>query len=358
VKAMVLAAGKGTRLFPLTGEMPKPMAPVAGKAIMEHIFELLAKLGMEEVHVNVHYLADAILDVYGHAFDLNDMKVCMTREDELMGTAGSVRRIADRFDETFVVIMGDALTDVDVREVVAFHRQREALATLALMHVTDTSQYGVVDLDSEQHIVSFQEKPASDEAISNLANTGIYVLEPEVFEYIPENTFFDFAKDVFPRLLAAGERLAGYEGNFYWSDIGTLDAYRTAQHDALSGKVRLNIPGEQRAEGLWVDRGARIHRTAEIQGRVVLEKDAVIGRGVTIIGDVTVGSDCWVRPGATIKRSILLPGSCVGDGAYLEDCIVGHGYDVRPGERIRGGALIRPTNSGSFLRRNRNSNAA
>ena len=358
MKAMVLAAGKGTRLFPLTGEMPKPMVPVAGKAIMEYIFELLAKTGMEEVHVNVHYLADAILGTYGNETTLNGMKVCMTREDVLMGTAGGVKRIADRFDETFAVIMGDALTDVDVQEVVAFHKRRGALATLALMRVADTSQYGVVELNSEQDVVSFQEKPSPDEAMSNLANTGIYVLEPEVLDYIPENTFFDFANDVFPRLLAADERLAGYEGGFYWSDIGTLEAYRAAQHDALSGKVRLDIPGEQKAEGLWVEHGARIHPSASIEGRVVLKRDAVIGRGVTVIGDVTVGSDCWVRPGATIKRSILLPGSSVGDGAYLEDCIVGHGYDVRPGERIRGGALVRPTRAKSLLRQNGNYNAA
>ena len=147
------------------------------------------------------------------------------------------------------------------------------------MRVADTSQYGVVELGSRHDIVSFQEKPDSAEAISNLANTGIYVLEPEVFEYIPEHTFFDFAKDVFPRLLAAGEELAGYEGSFYWSDIGNLEAYRAAQHDALSRKVRLNIPGEQLTEGLWVERGARIHPTVDIDGRVVVSRDAVIGRG-------------------------------------------------------------------------------
>ena len=358
LKAMVLAAGKGTRLFPLTGEMPKPMAPVVGKPIIQHIFELLAETGLDEVHVNVHYLADAILDVYGDTTSVNGMKVCMTREDELVGTAGGVKRIADHFDDTFVVIMGDALTDVDVREVVAFHKERGALATLALMPVADTAQYGVVELGSEQNIVRFQEKPDPDEAISNLANTGIYVLEPEVLGYIPENTFFDFAKDVFPRLLAAGEKLAGYEGSFYWSDIGTLEAYRAAQHDALSGKVRLNIPGERRAEGLWVESGVRIHPTAAIEGRVVLSQDAVIGRGVTLIGDVTVGSDCWVRSGATIKQSILLPGSYVGDDAYLEGCIVGHGYDVRAGEQIRGGALVRHTRLGSSSRQNGSNYAA
>ena len=358
MKAMVLAAGKGTRLFPLTGEIPKPMAPVVGKPIIQHIFELLAETGLQEVHVNVHYLADAILDVYGNMFSVNGAKVCITREDKLMGTGGSVKRIADRFGETFVVIMGDALTDVDVREVVAFHRERGALATLALMRVADTSQYGIVELDSNQDIVCFQEKPSPEEAVGNLANTGIYVLEPEVLDYIPENTFFDFAEDLFPRLLAAGEKLAGYESSFYWSDIGTLEAYRAAQHDVLSGKVRLKIPGEQRAEGLWVERGVRIHPTATIEGKVVLNQDAVIGRGVSLIGDVTVGNECWVRSGATVKRSILLPGSYVGDGAYLEGCIVGPGYDVRAGEQIRGGALVRRTRSEGSPRRYRSRYAA
>src|SRR5918998_1496260 len=194
---MVLAAEKGTRPLPLTGEIPKPMAPVAGKPVIQHIFELLAETELDEIHVNVHYLADAILDAYGSANGMNGTKVRINREDKLMGTAGSVKRIADSFDETFVVIMGDALTDVDVREVVAFHEERGALATLALMRVADTSQYGVVELDAAQNIVGFQEKPNLGEAVSNLANTGIYVLEPEALNYIPQDTFFDFAEDVF-----------------------------------------------------------------------------------------------------------------------------------------------------------------
>jgi CTP:molybdopterin cytidylyltransferase MocA len=152
-KAMVLAAGKGTRLFPLTGEIPKPMAPVVGKPIIQHILELLAQAGVGEVHVNVHHLADAILGAYGDTTYVNGARVYITREKRLMGTAGGVKRIADRFDETFVVIMGDALTDVDVREVVAFHRERGALATLALMRVADTSRYGVVELDSQLNLV-------------------------------------------------------------------------------------------------------------------------------------------------------------------------------------------------------------
>jgi NDP-sugar pyrophosphorylase family protein len=317
MKAMALAAGKGTRLFPLTGEIPKPMAPVVDTPIIEHIFGLLARHRIEEVNVNVHYLADALLAAYGETSKSNGMTINLSREDELRGTAGGVKRLADRFDGTFVVVSGDALTDVDIGELVAFHTEKGALATIALHRVYDTSEFGVVEVDEWGSIRSFQEKPTPDEAISTLANTGIYVLEPRALEYVPEDAFFDFARDIFPKFLENGERFFGYQGDFYWSDIGTLEAYRQAQYDVLSGRVSVEIPGEKRAEGLWV------------------------GGDVTLSGDVTVGTDCWIRPGATIKRSILLPGSSVGDGAYLEDCIVGHGYDVRPGETIRGGALIR-----------------
>ena len=348
MRAMVLAAGQGTRLFPLTGEIPKPMAPVVDTPIIRHIFDLLARHGVSEARVNVHYLADALLKAYGEHSRLNGMSIRLVREEELCGTAGGVKNLArevapaGKFDETFVVISGDALTDVNIKELLAVHKNKGALATIALHRVYDTSEFGVVEVDEEGNIVGFQEKPAPEEAISTLANTGVYVLEPGALEYIPENTFFDFAEDVFPRLLEEGERFVGYQGNFYWSDIGTLQAYRQAQYDVLSGKVSVKIPGERRQEeSLWVGEDAQIHPSAIIEGHVLVGRDAVVGRGVTLWGDVTVGSDCWVRPGATVKRSILLPGASVGDGAYLEDCIVGHGYDVRPGETIRGGALVR-----------------
>jgi mannose-1-phosphate guanylyltransferase len=338
---MALAAGKGTRLFPLTGEIPKPMAPVVDTPIIEHIFSLLARHGIGEVHVNVYYLADALLKAYGEEALVNGMKVHLSREDELRGTAGGVKRLQERFEDAFIVVSGDALTDIDIEELVAYHRAKGALATIALHRVYDTQEFGVVEVDSEGNILGFQEKPDPKEAISTLANTGIYVLEPRALDYIPEATFFDFARDVFPMFLENKERFVGYQGDFYWSDIGTLQAYRQAQYDVLSGRVRVRIPGEKRAEGLWVGEDAQIHPSATIEGHVLVGKDAVVGREVTLSGDVTVGSDCWVRPGATVKRSILLPGASVGGGAYLEDCIVGHGYDVRAGETIRGGALIR-----------------
>jgi NDP-sugar pyrophosphorylase family protein len=281
MRAMVLAAGKGTRLFPLTGEIPKPMAPVVDTPIIRHIFDLLARHGVSEARVNVHYLADALLTAYGEESCVNGMSVRLVRERELSGTAGGVKNLAQEgiaqgmapageFDETFVVISGDALTDVDIKELVSFHKEKGALATIALHRVYDTSEFGVVEVDEEGNILGFQEKPPPEEAISTLANTGVYVLEPRTLEYIPENAFFDFARDVFPRLLEEEERFVGYEGNFYWSDIGTLEAYRQAQYDVLSGRVRVKIPGEKRQESLWVGEDAQIHPSATIEGHVQL----------------------------------------------------------------------------------------
>ena len=345
MKAMVLAAGKGTRLFPLTGVVPKPLAPVADKPVMQHIFKLLVVTGANEVHVNVHYLADAILGRYGEGARLGGTQIHFHREKMLMGTAGGVKRVSEAvgFEEAFVVIMGDTLTDVDLRELLAFHKRKGAAATLALMRVADTSGYGVVELDAEKNILSFQEKPDPHEAVSNLANTGIYVLEPEVLEeYVPEDAFFDFAEDVFPALLTAGEKLVGYEGEFYWSDIGTLESYRAAQRDALSGRVAVKVPGERWGRNLWIAEEAWIHPSAygRIDGYAVVGPKAVLGRGASLSGVVAVGDGCRVSDGATLKQSVLLPGSSVGSEAYLEDCIVGPGYEVRPGEWIRGGALV------------------
>jgi len=204
----------------------------------------------------------------------------------------------------------------------------------------------VAELDADDNVLRLQEKPKAEEAISNLANTGIYVLEPEALEYIPENTFFDFAKEAFPALLAAREKVVGYEGDFYWSDIGTLESYRAAQRDALSGRVVVEVPGEWCGEGLWIAEDARIHPSAYglVEGYAFVGPKAVIGRGASLSGAVAVGDNCQVSDGASVRRSVLLSGSSVGSGAYLEDCIVGPGYEVRSEECIRGGALVRGTN--------------
>ncbi len=261
-----------------------------------------------------------------------------------MGTAGGVKGVAGRFDETFVVVMGDTLTDVDVREVVAFHQEKGATATIALTPVEDTAEYGVAVLDGEKNIVGFQEKPDPSEAMSDLANTGIYVLEPEALSYVPDGAFFDFAKDLFPRLLGAGERVVGYDaGGFYWSDIGTLSAYKEAQRDVLAGLVEVEVDGERWGKNLWIGKKATIHPSAygHIEGRAFVGAEAEVGSGASLSGSVTIGRRCRVGNGAMLKRSVLLPGATVGNGAYLEDCIIGPGYEVGPGERFLGEVLVR-----------------
>jgi NDP-sugar pyrophosphorylase family protein len=344
MKAMVLAAGKGTRLFPLTGVLPKPMAPVADKPIIQHIFELLSRMGTDETHANVHYLADVFLDHYGEETKVGRMDVRFHREQQLMGTAGGVKNVAEAFEETFVVVMGDALTDVDVGEVVDFHKEKKAAATIALTPVEDTTEYGVAVLDREKSIVGFQEKPGPEEAISNLANTGIYVLEPKALSYVPEGAFFDFAKDLFPRLLEAGERVAGYNiiGS-YWSDIGNLSAYKKAQRDVLAGLVKVEVDGELWGRNLWIGEKARIHPSAygRIEGKAFIGTGAEVGPDASLSEGATVGRHCRVGGGATVRGSVLLPGATVGAGAYLEDCVIGPGYEVGSGARLLGEALVR-----------------
>lgn len=340
MKAMVLAAGKGTRLAPLTDDLPKPLLPLADRPIIEYIFELLRDSGISETYVNAYHLADVLVGRYGWETSMGEMMINVSREERLMGTAGGVGRLRECFNETFVVIMGDALTDVDLPAVVDFHKECGATATLALTPVADTSRFGVVELSPKGDVLAFQEKPNPGEAISTLANTGVYVLEPEVLDYIPEDTFFDFAKDLFPRLLDAGVRFVGYEGSFYWSDVGTPSAYREAQQDLLWGRVRAQVPGERRNERLWVGRGALLHPTAEMGSHTVVGRDAIIGPAVTLAEDVTVGSGCRIAPGAHVESSILLPNSRVGAAAHVEGCIVGPGYEVPLGEVISGEVLV------------------
>ena len=226
--------------------------------------------------------------------------------------------------------------------MVAFHKENGALATIALRRVYDTSEFGVVELDGEREYPGFSGEAGPERSHQHPCEHGHLRAGAASAGVHTGGTLFSTSPGTCSRsYLENGEKFVGYQGDFYWSDIGTLEAYRQAQYDVLSGKVRVRVPGEKLGESLWVGEDAQIHPSANIEGYVVVGRDAVVGRGVTLAGDVTVGSDCWIRPNVTIKRSILLPGASVGEGAYLEDCIVGHGYDVRAGETIRGGALIR-----------------
>jgi mannose-1-phosphate guanylyltransferase/mannose-1-phosphate guanylyltransferase/phosphomannomutase len=237
MKAMIMAAGVGSRLMPLTATMPKPMAPIVGRPVMQYSVELLKRHGITDIIANLHYLPDIIRNHFKNGQDFG-VKMEYSFEEKLLGTAGGVKNNQWFLDgNTFVILSGDALTDINLTEMYDFHKKKGALATIALKLVEDVTQFGVVALDENEKIKAFQEKPKKEDALSNLANTGIYIFEPEVFNYIPKNKFCDFGKELFPLLVENDMPFYGWETSAYWSDIGSFETYKEAQFDLINGKV-------------------------------------------------------------------------------------------------------------------------
>jgi mannose-1-phosphate guanylyltransferase len=318
---MVLAAGLGTRLRPLTYEMNKPMVPVLDRPVMAHIVDLLDKHGFDETIANLHYFPESIRDYFGE-------RLSYRTEPELLGTAGGVRGCAEFFgDEPFLVISGDALTDIDLRAFAARHREAGGVATLAVKKVTDTREYGVVLHDSAGRITGFQEKPEPEEALSDLGNCGIYIFEPKIFDYFPDRPFVDWAQDVFPALLANDVPFHIHEVRDYWNDVGSLAELRQGTFDALRGELRLQLDGQEVAPGVVVAESAGewpIGPDTEVEGPMWIGRDVRIGAGVRLTGPLVLGDGARVGDGAQLRESILFPGTDVAAGAILIGAIAGH----------------------------------
>jgi NDP-sugar pyrophosphorylase family protein len=328
MKAMILAAGGGTRLHPLTHALPKPMLPIANAPVMEYVVRLLARHGFDSIIVNLHHLGHTIADHFGDGQRLG-VRITYSREDEPTGTAGGVKRVADFFGgETFVVIGGDDLTDIDVGAVLDFHRHRGALATIALTEVSDVSQFGVVVTDETGRILRFQEKPPPAEALSNLANTGVYVFEPEMLDFIPADEFFDFGRQVFPLLLERGAAFYGYRAGGYWRDVGTPREYLEANWDALEG--RLGGGASRRQCRVQRGRNCVVARRAVLEAPVLLGDGAEIGRGARIGPVACVGAGARIGAGAVVTRSVVWPGVQVGEDVALESSIAAPHCTVKP----------------------------
>jgi mannose-1-phosphate guanylyltransferase/mannose-1-phosphate guanylyltransferase/phosphomannomutase len=315
---MVLAAGLGTRLRPLTYEITKPMVPVLDRPVMEHILDLLARHGFREVIANLHYFPESIRDHFGDRLEYRF-------EEELLGTAGGVRACAPFFgDDAFVVISGDALTDIDLGALVARHRESGGVATLAVKKVHDTREYGVVLHDRDGRITGFQEKPAPEEALSDLGNCGIYVFEPRIFDYFPERPFVDWAQDVFPVLLENDVPFHIHEIGEYWNDVGSLAELRQGTFDALAGRLRLDVGGEELRPGVRAGSGTALPADLELGGEAWIGEQVTIGGGVRMMGPVVLGDGAVVGDGAQLRGSILFPGTELAPGAILIDAIAGH----------------------------------
>lgn len=317
---MILAAGLGARLRPLTNTVPKPMVNMAGRPCMEHAVRLLAKYGVQDIMMNLHYKPEYIQEHFKTGSELG-VNIHYSYEKELMGTAGGFKRVQAFFaDEPVLIISGDALTDLNLAEFRRFHQENNGIATLALKRVADPTQYGVVVLD-ENRIRLFQEKPTREEAISNLANTGIYLFEPEIFNHIPADTFYDFGKQVFPELLAKGETISGYVMQEYWCDVGDLGVYRESHYDMLTGFVHVELPGKC-YHNIWLGDRVSAHPTSVITGPVLIGNNCTIMAGAKIYGPTVLGDHCVVGKNAVIKRGILWDHVEVEEGVELVDCIV------------------------------------
>jgi mannose-1-phosphate guanylyltransferase len=319
MRAMVLAAGLGTRLRPLTYELTKPMVPVLDRPVMAHILDLLDKHSFEQVIANLHYFPDSIREHFGERLEYR-------YEPELLGTAGGVRACADFFgDETFLVISGDALTDIDLGAFLSRHRAAGGIATLAVKRVADTREFGVVLHDREGRITGFQEKPSPEEALSDLGNCGIYIFEPEIFDYFPERPFADWAQDVFPALLEHDVPFHIHELREYWNDVGSLGELRQGTFDALAGELRLEIEGAEVSPGVLVAGRSPIREDTEIEGPAWIGHDVRIGAGVRLMGPVVLGDEASVGDRAQLRDSIVFPGTDVAAESILIGAIAGHG---------------------------------
>lgn len=318
MKAMVLAAGLGTRLRPLTYEITKPMVPVLDRPVMEHILDLLKRHGFDEVIANLHYFPDSIKQYFGD-------RITYRVEEELLGTAGGVRACRDFFGgEPFLVISGDALTDIDLGALAARHASAGGIATLAVKKVPDTREYGVVLHDRDGRITGFQEKPAPEEALSDLGNCGIYVFSPEIFDYFPERPFADWAQDVFPALLENDVPFHIHEIDEYWNDVGSLTELRQGTFDALGGELHLEMEGSEVQPGVMVAGDTILPADATVEGPVWIGTEVLIGAGVRLTGPVVVGDGATIGDGAQLRSSIIFPGTDVGADLILIDAIAGH----------------------------------
>ena len=334
-----MAGGEGTRLRPLTSNAPKPMLPLVNRPMMEHVVELLRKHGFDEIVVTVAFMADAIRTYFGDGSEFGVRMVYATEETPL-GTAGSVLNARDELDERFLVISGDVLTDIDLSAVVRFHEERRALATIGLAHVENPLEFGIVITRDDGSIERFLEKPSWGQVFSDTINTGIFVLEPEIFDFIDAGRPVDFSGEVFPRLLEEGRALVGAVAEGYWEDVGTLEAYVRAHRDALDGKVGIDLPGFRLAEGVWLGEGTEVHPDAHLDGPAVIGDNCRIEAGARL-GEYTVlGTNVRVRGDADLVRSVVHDNAYLGEAVGLRGAVVGRSCDLRKGARCDEGVVL------------------
>lgn len=321
MKAVIMAGGKGTRLRPLTLNTPKPMVPVLNEPVMSYAVKLLKKHNIKDIAVTVQYLPEEIEEYFGDGKEFG-ANLNYFEEVTPLGTAGSVRNASEFLDETFLVISGDGITDYNLTRAVEFHRNKGGIATLVMAKVQNPLEYGVIMCDKEDRIIRFLEKPGWGEVFSDTVNTGIYILEPEIFDYYDKDVFFDFSKDLFPKLLLEGRAMYGYTAKGYWSDIGSIEQYRQTHYDILSGLVDIDINGTRVEEGLWVGENTFLEPGVKFHKPVFIGNNCSIGSGVVLGEYTTIGDTCRIGLNTRLRRSIIWGNNSISSGVVLDGATV------------------------------------
>ncbi len=332
-RAVILVGGEGTRLRPLTNGLPKPMLPVLNRPFLEHTIDYLSNYGVRDVILALSYLPTVIQEYFGEGTTLG-VQLNYVQEPQPLGTAGAVKN-AERFiDGPFVVLNGDIHTDLDLSAMMAFHRSSQAKVTIALIRVEDPSAFGVVETDAAGRVLRFIEKPSPGQTTGHWVNAGIYILEPEVLKYVPENSHFMFERGLFPLLVAKGEAVYGYPFVGRWLDMGTPDKYRSLNCDLLLANVG---PG---TDGVSIAPDAFVHPTARITSPAMIASGCHIGREACLKGPVVLGPGCRIGDGASLESSVLWRGVKVGRGASLKSCIVSDDVEIPEAGRFDNQTLV------------------
>ncbi len=340
MRAVLMAGGSGTRLRPLTCDFPKPMVPILNRPIAEHIINLLKRHQITEVIATLHYLPDVMRDYFQDGSDFGVQMTYAVEEDQPLGTAGCVKNIAELLDQTFLVISGDSITDFDLSAAIEFHKQKKSKATIVLTRVPNPIEFGVVITDENHRIRRFLEKPSSSEIFSDTVNTGTYILEPEVLQYLPDNQESDFSKELFPLLLEKDEPMYGYIAQGYWCDVGHLDAYRDSQYDALHRKVKLDYAYAEQSPGIWVGQNTYIESSAKIEAPCLIGSNCRIGARVKIAAGTVIGDNVTIAADANLKRPIIWNGAIIGEEAHLRACVIARGTRVDRRAHVLEGAVV------------------
>lgn len=333
LKAIVLVGGEGTRLHPLTSSISKPMMPVLNRPLLEHTIAYLKKYGIENIILALSYLPEATQNYFGDGSNLG-VKLTYVIESSPLGTAGAVKNAEQYLSSTFAVLNGDVFTDLDITDMMAFHRHKGAKATIALTWVDNPCAFGVVETGRDKRVQRFVEKPSPDRVTTNWINAGIYILEPEVLEHVPPGSHYMFEKGLFPLLLELGEPVYGYPFRGYWLDMGTPEKYLCLNCDLLLLKTKSALLGGLSRGEVYCDKDAIIHPSAQITGPAIIDSQCRIDQRVHIKGPVIIGADCYVGEDASLEMAVLWRGVTVGAGAVLKQCVVSSNTKIEDNDHI------------------------